>query len=294
MPDISVRVGQTDAIKVLTTSGSAIGKDVTANVVGGIASIRSIHVSGISTFVGLSTFGSSVYSIAEFRGTEFKGITGLTTIGSFSPSGITTVRNDLYVGGDLDIKGDLSFGNLDVAGIITGQYVTTGSIEPYGITLGPGIGTGDDTIARLSGPANLILAPDSKEGGLTLGTVSIEGHLNVVGNTITQSNQVINIGDFKIGINITNLANLTGAGVGIGSTDIERTFTYSNGDNTLKSSVGLGMSDGGNLTAGANILINKTTLGSTIVGSSLTTVGTLTQLNVTGILTAGGIDGGSF
>lgn len=63
MSDIKVRVGQQNAVKVISSiSGSAGGQAVTAkNVIGGIASVTQLYVSGISTFVGVSTFKTDVY-----------------------------------------------------------------------------------------------------------------------------------------------------------------------------------------------------------------------------------------
>ena len=54
MADIRVRVGQENAVKVISSvSGSAGGKSITStNVIGGIASVTQLTVSGISTFSG--------------------------------------------------------------------------------------------------------------------------------------------------------------------------------------------------------------------------------------------------
>jgi len=61
---------------------------------------REIYISGLSTFVGLSSFVNGVY---------IGGIT--TTAGS---GGITTTGGDLYVGGDLHVKGDA-----EITGVLT-------------------------------------------------------------------------------------------------------------------------------------------------------------------------------
>ena len=61
---------------------------------------REIYISGLSTFVGLSSFVNGVY---------IGGIT--TTAGS---GGITTTGGDLYVGGDLHVKGDA-----EIIGVLT-------------------------------------------------------------------------------------------------------------------------------------------------------------------------------
>ena len=98
MSDIKVRVGQTNAVKVISSiSGSAGGKSVTAeNVIGGIASVTSLNVSGISTFVGVATF-----------------------------------KGDVYIDGDLYIQDDLKFDelnarNANISGITTTTNLRVG------------------------------------------------------------------------------------------------------------------------------------------------------------------------
>lgn len=95
MSDIKVRVGQQNAVKVISSiSGSAGGQAVSAeNVIGGIASVTQLNVSGISTFVGIATFNSDVYISGDLyiqddlRFDEFTArnanITGIATISSF-------------------------------------------------------------------------------------------------------------------------------------------------------------------------------------------------------------------
>ncbi len=106
MPDIKVKVGQQSAIKVVSSvSGSAGGYAVLAeNVIGGIASVTSLNVSGMSTFVGVSTF-----------------------------------KNDVYIDGDLYVSDDLVFDefnarNANITGILTvGQSIYYPQGQPYGV-----------------------------------------------------------------------------------------------------------------------------------------------------------------
>jgi hypothetical protein len=159
MSDIKVRVGQQNAVKIVSSiSGSAGGKAVTAeNVIGGIASVRQLYVSGISTFVGVSTFKSDVYIDGDLIvGDDLKfdeftarngNITGITTLFNLNVTGvstfvgISTFKNDVYVDGDLYVSDDLKFDeftarNAIVTGIATisgglyyGPYYTNGM--PY-------------------------------------------------------------------------------------------------------------------------------------------------------------------
>jgi len=75
MSDIKVRVGQQNSVKIVTSvSGSAGGKSIQSeNVIGGIASVTSLSVSGISTFVGLATFYSDVYIQGTITAEEIDG-----------------------------------------------------------------------------------------------------------------------------------------------------------------------------------------------------------------------------
>jgi hypothetical protein len=93
MSDIKVRIGQQNAIKVVSSfSGGASfaeNSNNSVNVIGGIASVTQLNVSGISTFVGIATF-----------------------------------NNDVYIGGDLYIRDDLRFDeftarNANITGIAT-------------------------------------------------------------------------------------------------------------------------------------------------------------------------------
>ena len=106
MSYINERVGQQNSIKVISSiSGAAGGSAAVAeNVIGGIASVTSLNVSGVSTFVGIATF-----------------------------------KNDVYIDGDLYISDDLVFDeftvrNGNITGILTvGQsfYYLPG--QPYGV-----------------------------------------------------------------------------------------------------------------------------------------------------------------
>lgn len=109
MSDIKVRVGQQNAVKVISSiSGSAGGSAITAitaeNVIGGIASVTSLHVSGISTFVGVSTFKNNVY-----------------------------IDGDLYISDDL-VFDEFTARNANITGILTvGQSIYYPLGQPYGV-----------------------------------------------------------------------------------------------------------------------------------------------------------------
>ena len=104
MPDIRVRVGQQNAVKVVSSiSGSTVAA-IAENVIGGIASVTQLNVSGVSTFVGVATFNNDVY-----------------------------IDGDLYIGDDLNFD-EFTARNGNISGILTvGQSFYYPPGEPFGI-----------------------------------------------------------------------------------------------------------------------------------------------------------------
>ena len=129
MPDIKVRVGQQNAVKVVA---SAFGGSLTAeqavnatNVKGGIASVTSIINSGITTLTGPVGLGSDLY------------VAGISTLSALG--GITTTGGDLWVGNNLYLAGtqtidsDLYIIGIATVGILT---VTTDANVGGAVTIG--------------------------------------------------------------------------------------------------------------------------------------------------------------
>jgi len=103
---IKSRVGQQNAIKIISSiSGDASQFSLfSENVIGGIASVTSLNVSGFSTFVGISTFNSDVY-----------------------------ISGDLYVRDDL-VFDEFTARNANITGILTvGQEFYYPIGQPYGV-----------------------------------------------------------------------------------------------------------------------------------------------------------------
>lgn len=99
MSYINDRVGQQNAVRVITSiSGSAGGRAVVAqNVIGGIASVSQLNVTGLSTFVGVTSFKNDVFIDGDLRVGDdliFDEFTARNAI----ISGIATVSGGLYYG----------------------------------------------------------------------------------------------------------------------------------------------------------------------------------------------------
>ena len=150
---------------VFITGYSTVTQDLTVlgdlNVTGDISydqvTGREIYISGLSTFVGLSSFVNGVY------------IGGITT--TAGAGGITTTGGDLYVGDDLFVKGDA-----DIAGVLTASSFSgsaTIGLSSEGTFVGAGVslinmassnGTAIDVSAVTAGVSTVTITP-----GVSLG-----------------------------------------------------------------------------------------------------------------------------
>jgi mannose/fructose/N-acetylgalactosamine-specific phosphotransferase system component IIB len=211
--------------------------------------------------LGLTTFGSNVDINADLD------VDGRTELDDLNVSGVSTFASNVDINAGLDVDGHTELDNLNVTGVAT-------------FTSNVNISTGE-----LHGPAEFIIDPAAV--GDNTGLVRIKGDLYVDGTTTQINSTTIEFADFNVGIATTVGTNLLldGAGISIGSASVEKTFTYNNSANTLESSIGLGVTTGGDFKTGTDSVLNRTTLGPTVVNSSLTSVGTLTEVEVSGIST---------
>jgi len=297
-------------------SGSSIDID-------GHTETDTLNVSGISTFVGLSTFTNGDVHIAnrlfvgglevEGSGSEntFTGINtftnqqdntlGNTNTGSLQGNGgfgidknasfgdkvfvqnaiginSTSPTTQLDVNGGANVSGALTATSLNV----TNKLTTTG--------LGISVANGTGNTAYIEGPSEIWIDPAPAGAGTTSGLVRIRGDLYVDGTEFIVDVDKVQLGDFRIGIATTAGTNalLDGAGLGIGSESIEKTITWNNATSALMSSENWNLASGKHYEIGGTDVLTSTTLGSGVVNSSLTSVGTLTALTVSGDITANG------
>jgi hypothetical protein len=106
MSYINERVGQQNSIKVISSISGAAGgfAALSENVIGGIASVTSLNVSGVSTFVGFATFKNNVF-----------------------------IDGDLYISDDL-VFDEFTVRNGNITGILTvGQSFYYPPGQPYGV-----------------------------------------------------------------------------------------------------------------------------------------------------------------
>ena len=244
-------------------------------------------VTGVSTFQNItffeqnSTFDENVSIGASVN------IVGVTTIGGFTDiNDDLDVQGDALVGGGLTVIGDSRLdGTVSAGSSINAPLFVTGA-GSSGFTIST------DTIL---GPEVIFIDPQSPLG-INSGTVRIRGDLFVDGSQFTVDSSIIELADFKVAI-ATGIATeflLDGAGIGIGSENIQKNFVYSFGAGVLQSDTGLGVTATGDFKVGVDTVLSAGVLGPTITESSLEDVGELRELIVLGVATALTFDGQVF
>ena len=275
----------------INSTGVGIG---TTNPTSKLQVSGDVSVSGVvtaTTFVGaLTGTASSTTNIPNLTGAITSNNT-TTSLGSFTSAQLATALTDetgsganVFATSPVLVTPSLGIAtatSINASGIITATQLSTGAS-------GTGVNITTDTI---SGPATLTIDPAGV--GDNTGAVRIKGDLYVDGTQFIVNSTTIELADFNVGIATTVGTNalLDGAGIGIGSTSIRKTLTWSNSSTALKSSEDFDVASGKVYKIAGTSVLSNNTLGSGVVTSSLTSVGTLTNLNVgninsTGIITA--------
>ena len=231
---------------------------------------------------------NSTYSATLRAGLTVTG--GETTLSSATVSDLTSGRVVLAGGsGQLQDSGNLTFSGsqLGVTGTINASSTVTGTEFHTGAS-GSAIRVSSNTI---SGPATITLDPAAV--GNNTGKVIIAGDLQVDGTTTTVNSTTVNIVDknIQVATGAANDAAADGGGITIASGSGNKTFQFEATGSNLGSSEHLNLASGKDYKINNTSVLNATTLGSGVVNSSLTSVGTLTSLNVTGnIITSGNVN----
>jgi predicted TIM-barrel enzyme len=273
------------------------------------SNLTNINSTGISTLNILQANTLQVSGIATFQDNVYLGINDVLNIGGvnylklFHDGGAGYIDNDTgilyYNSGQhffqnaagtevlASFTGDggasLYFDNVKKLETIGTGVTVTGTLYAQNLSTGDsgiGINISNNTI---TGPSIIIVDPAAV--GDDTGAVRIKGDLYVDGAEFFVNSTTIELADLRVGIATTVGSNLLldGGGIGIGSTNILKTFTYNYSSDSLKSSENLDITLSKTYKINGVDVISSTTLGSGVVNSSLTSVGTLTQLNVAGV-----------
>ena len=309
---------------ITTTNVYLIGYKYTgakgAKPAAGIATFSTLSVSGISTFTGnidangdldvdgtteldvlnvaeTATFSSNIDANGnlDVDGTTELDITNISE--TLNVVGIATFASDVDLNAGLDVDGHTELDDVNVSTALTANnLVVTGStllkhsdsLKLQTIGIGVSISNGIGLTATIAGPSNLIIDPGVV--GDNTGTVRIKGDLFVDGTQTQINSTTIELADFIVGVATTATSDslADGAGIQIGPNN---TFLYefNSGTNpSLKSSENLNVASGKVYQVDQTEVLSATTLGSGVVNSSLTNLGTLTALTVSGAIDANG------
>ena len=206
---------------------------------------------------------------------------GETTLSSATVSDLTDNRVVIAgTSGAIEDSANLTFNGsqLGITGTVNASSTITGTEFHTGAS-GSAIRVTSNTI---SGPATFTLDPAAV--GDNTGKVIIAGDLQVDGTTTTVNSTTVNIVDknIQVATGSANDAAANGGGITIASGDGNKTFQFEATGDNLGSSEHLNLASGKDYKINNTSVLNATTLGSGVVNSSLTNVGTLTSLDVSG------------
>ena len=260
-----------------TFIGNLTGTATTSiNVIGGVGNLTSLQVSGITT---LGITSSTNLTTQNINNSGI--ITSSTFIGNLTGTATTSVNV---------IGGIASVSTLTVSGISTLGVVTASDISSSGIVTATQLSTGSSGIGintnTIFGPAVMIIDPANV--GDNTGILRIKGDFYVDGTQTIINSNTVEVADLQIGIANTATSDvaLDGAGIGIGSTSSRKTFIWEYSTSSLKSSENINLAANKTYKINGADVLSSTTLGSGVTSSSLTSVGSLGNLNVSGVTTS--------
>ena len=165
--------------------------------------------------------------------------------------------------------------------------IANGSLTNSSITVSDGSNTSPVALGgtlTVQGTANEVEVAESS-GTVTVGlpnNVTIAGNLTVSGTQTILNTSTLQVEDKNIEIaKVSSPSDTTADGAGItikGATD--KTITWDNANDNLTSNQDWNIASGKSFKINNAVVLNATTLGSSVVGSSLTSVGTLTSLTI--------------
>ena len=250
--------------------------------VDGHTELDNLNVSGVSTFAGTLNADGLINASAnvdisgnldvdgttELDGLNVDGNTTLdvTSIGQLTVSGLADLN------GDLDVDGHTELDSVNVSGVVTATEFHTGA-EASAIRIDS---------STISGPSVINIDPAGI--GTNTGKVVIKGDFQVTGTETIVDSTTITINDKNILVaqGSADDSQADGGGITIESGDGNKTFQFEATGDNLASSEHLNLAAGKRYKINNNGVLSANGLGSGVVNSFLTSVGTLGQLNVGG------------
>ena len=259
--------------------------------ISGIGSITTLQ----ATTAAIGTIDVTTLTANTLSGDLTGGVTGNVTGNSDTATTLQTSR-DFSVSGDVATASAISFdgsSDVDLAVTLSSTFSanTTGSIQASEFGTGAVGSAIRITSNTISGPATMTLDPAGV--GDNTGKVVIAGDLQIDGTTTTVNSTTITVDDknLVLGSGAADDAAASGGGITIESGDGNKTFEWIDSTDSWTSSENLDIKNGKTYKINGVDILSATILGSSVITSSLTSVGTLGSLNVTGNVTAGSFTG---
>ena len=265
-----------------TFSGTTIVATQTADTHAATKLYVDTAVGGVSTTFTVAGDSGSSQTITTGADTlTISGGTGLSSVASGTDTVTVNLDNTAVTGGSYGAADSVGTFTVDAQGRLTAASNTTISITASQVS---DIAT--NLVTGLTGTANEIAVSNSGVGAVTISlqadvtisnTLTVTGDLVVNGTTTTVNSTTVTVDDKNIELGSTESPTDAGAdGGGItlkGATD--KTFNWIDATDSWTSSEHLDLLTGKTLKINGTEILNATTLGSGVTGSSLTSLGTI-------------------
>ena len=254
--------GAVDMASSLTLAGNA---DFNGNLdVDGTSNLDAVDIDGAVDMASTLTLAGN----ADFNGNL--DVDGTTNLDAVDIDGAVDMASSLTLAGNADFNG-----NLDVDGTtnLDGTNVA-GALAVSGSATVDNLSLDGNTITTSSG--NLTI--DSNGGTTTINdNAIISGNLTVNGTTTTINSTTVSIDDknFQVATGAADDAAADGGGFTVDSGDGDKTWNFEATGDNWGSSENINLASGKVLKVANTSILSSTTLGSSVVTSSLTSLGTI-------------------
>ena len=284
------------ATKLATSRTLAISGDATGSASFDGSANATISATLANSGVSAATYGSG--SAVPVLTVDAKGrITsattaavgsGLTVTGDSGSEDINLLTESLSITGGTNVTSAAADNGVELA---LNPEIALTSVSATGVITASSFKTGAEgsaihvNSATITGPSSITIDPAAI--GNATGTVHILGDLQVEGTTTTIDSTTVNIADknIQIATGAANDAAADGGGITVDSGDGDKTFQFEATGDNFGSSENMNLASGKVYKVNNTEVLSATTLGSGVVNSSLTSVGTLSSLNVAGAVT---------
>jgi cytoskeletal protein CcmA (bactofilin family) len=242
-----------------------------------------LEVTGSTTLAGLTATGATINGNVSGSGTLQIG--GLSTLTQLTASTV-----DIN-GGAIDgvVIGAASQAAAQFTTLSASSTLQAGGAATLagGLTV-TGAALNASAVAVSASALNVTNDISARSASLS-GDLTVVGNLTVVGTTTQIESTTVNIGDknISLGTGSTNLAVLSDGGIDLG-TSAQVQWRYNNGSTAWKSNVDVDVASTKVYKVNGTEVLSSNALGNGVTASSLTSVGTLSSLTVSGLTNLSG------